>query len=73
ARGKGTEQDVPLLVEIASNIMGNTVCAFGEGMSMPILGILLKFSGEFIEAAKNGVPGSPLGDSTRDLVLGSVA
>lgn len=68
--GKGREQDVALLVEIANNIMGNTVCAFGEGMSMPILGILRKFHGEFLEAAKNGVPGSPLGDSARDLVRG---
>jgi NADH-quinone oxidoreductase subunit F len=72
-RGKGREGDVALLVEIANNIMGNTVCAFGEGMSMPMLGILQKFHGEFIEAARNGVSGSPLGDSAKDLVLGSVA
>jgi NADH-quinone oxidoreductase subunit F len=67
--GKGRVEDVDLLVEIANNVMGNTICAFGEGMAMPILGILQKFRDEFVEAAKNGVPGSPLGDSTRDIVL----
>ena len=70
ARGKGREQDVALLVEILNNIMGNTICAFGEGMCMPILGILQKFHQEFLLAAKNGVPGSPLGESAKELVLG---
>ncbi|MBN1653708.1 MAG: NADH-quinone oxidoreductase subunit NuoF [Deltaproteobacteria bacterium] len=72
-RGKGRKEDVRLLVEIANNIMGNTICAFGDGMSMPMLGLVQKFYDEFLEAAKNGVPGSPLGDSAKELMLGSGA
>ena len=72
-RGKGSKEDVHLLAEIASGIMGSTICAFGEGMSMPMLGLVQKFYDEFLEAAKNGVPGSPLGDSAKQLVLGSGA
>ena len=35
------------LHEIANNIMGNTICAFGEGTAMPALGFLKKFRKEF--------------------------
>jgi NADH-quinone oxidoreductase subunit F len=35
------------LHEIADNIMGNTICAFGEGTAMPALGFLKKFRKEF--------------------------
>ena len=31
------------LHDIANNIMGNTICAFGEGTAMPALGFLQKF------------------------------
>jgi NADH:ubiquinone oxidoreductase subunit F (NADH-binding) len=72
-RGKGCKEDVHLLVEIANGIMGSTICAFGEGMSMPMLGLVQKFYDEFLEAANNGVPGSPLGDSAKELVQGSGA
>ncbi len=73
ARGKGQVEDVDRLVEIANNIMGNTICAFGEATAMPILGLVEKFRDEFLEAAKQGVAGSPLGDSTKDIVRGSVS
>jgi NADH-quinone oxidoreductase subunit F len=72
-RGTGRKEDVHLLVEVANSVMGSTICAFGDGMSMPILGLVRKFYSEFLEAAKNGVPGSPLGDSTKALVLGGNA
>jgi NADH-quinone oxidoreductase subunit F len=35
------------LHDIANNIMGNTICAFGEGTAMPALGFLKKFRKEF--------------------------
>jgi NADH-quinone oxidoreductase subunit F len=36
-----------VLSDIANNIMGNTICAFGEGTAMPALGFLGKFRKEF--------------------------
>ncbi len=35
------------LSDIANGIMGNTICAFGEGTAMPALGYLKKFRKEF--------------------------
>lgn len=54
--GRGKEEDVHLLVDIANNMMGNTICAFGEGTAMPLLGMVQKFREEFVEAAKKGEP-----------------
>ncbi len=45
--GEGTMEDLNLLSDIANNIMGNTICAFGEGTAMPALGFLKKFRKEF--------------------------
>jgi len=52
--GKGTIEDLDLIHEIASNVMGNTICAFGEGASMPMLGFLRKFRKEFEEYIRTG-------------------
>jgi NADH-quinone oxidoreductase subunit F len=45
--GEGTLAELDRLHEIADNIMGNTICAFGEGTAMPALGFLKKFRKEF--------------------------
>ncbi|XYH92313.1 NADH-quinone oxidoreductase subunit NuoF [Sorangium sp. So ce1128] len=45
--GEGTIEELDRLHEIADNIMGNTICAFGEGTAMPALGFLRKFRKEF--------------------------
>jgi NADH-quinone oxidoreductase subunit F len=47
--GEATIEDLDRLHEIADNIMGNTICAFGEGTAMPALGFLRKFRREFEE------------------------
>jgi NADH-quinone oxidoreductase subunit F len=41
--GKGSIAELDELYDIANNIMGNTICAFGEGTAMPALGFLKKF------------------------------
>jgi NADH-quinone oxidoreductase subunit F len=48
-QGEGTREELDRLHEIADNIMGNTICAFGEGTAMPALGFLRKFRKEFEE------------------------
>ncbi|MCU0690136.1 MAG: NADH-quinone oxidoreductase subunit NuoF [Polyangiaceae bacterium] len=52
--GRGTIEELDLLHEIASNVMGNTICAFGEGASMPMLGFLRSFRKEFEEYIRTG-------------------
>jgi NADH-quinone oxidoreductase subunit F len=47
--GEATLEELDRLHEIADNIMGNTICAFGEGTAMPALGFLRKFRKEFEE------------------------
>ena len=47
--GEAEMEELDRLSEIASNIMGNTICAFGEGTAMPALGFLLKFRRELEE------------------------
>jgi NADH-quinone oxidoreductase subunit F len=44
--GEASMDELDRLSEIADNIMGNTICAFGEGTAMPTLGFLLKFRRE---------------------------
>ncbi|HKU43434.1 MAG TPA: NADH-quinone oxidoreductase subunit NuoF [Polyangiales bacterium] len=63
--GKGKPEDVHLLVDIANNMMGNTICAFADGTAMPMLGFVQKFRQEFLDAAKGGVPAHTLGATAR--------
>jgi NADH-quinone oxidoreductase subunit F len=41
-----------LLVSIANNIEGNTVCALGDAAAWPIRGFVTKFRDEFERAVK---------------------
>jgi NADH-quinone oxidoreductase subunit F len=45
-RGEATMEEVDQLHDIADGIMGNTICAFGEGTAMPALGFIKKFRKE---------------------------
>ncbi|MEM6957845.1 MAG: NADH-quinone oxidoreductase subunit NuoF [Myxococcota bacterium] len=68
-KGTASEKDVAILVDIANNMMGNTICAFAEGTAMPLLGMVQKFYEEFVEAAKRRTPLDVRhDDSTRQLV-----
>ena len=65
SEGRGRVEDVDLLVDIANNMMGNTICAFADGTAMPMLGFLQKFRQEFVDAAKGGVPAHTIGATAR--------
>jgi NADH-quinone oxidoreductase subunit F len=45
--GTATMEELDTLHSVANNIMGNTICAFGEGTAMPALGFLKKFRKDF--------------------------
>jgi NADH-quinone oxidoreductase subunit F len=49
ADGQAELDELDRLYEIASNIMGNTICAFGEGTAMPTMGFLKQFRPELEE------------------------
>jgi NADH-quinone oxidoreductase subunit F len=69
--GRGKPEDAALLVDIANNMMGNTICAFADGTAMPMLGLVQQFRDEFIAAGKSGgVSARTLGDTARPLVGG---
>jgi NADH-quinone oxidoreductase subunit F len=53
-QGEATMDELDRLHDIADGIMGNTICAFGEGTAMPALGFLRKFRKEFEAFVKSG-------------------
>jgi NADH-quinone oxidoreductase subunit F len=51
--GEATIDELDRIHEIADNIMGNTICAFGEGTAMPALGFLRKFRKEIEQRVRD--------------------
>ncbi len=45
--GSGTKEDIDLLTDIANNIEGNTICAFGDAAAWPVKYTIKKFRDEF--------------------------
>jgi NADH-quinone oxidoreductase subunit F len=52
AAGKGRKEDVELLKNVADNIAGRTICAFGEACAWPTQSFVDKFRSEFEASAK---------------------
>jgi NADH-quinone oxidoreductase subunit F len=53
--GNATRKDVELLIDVASNIEGNTICAFGEAAAWPVKWAIKKFLPEFVSKVKETV------------------
>jgi NADH-quinone oxidoreductase subunit F len=47
ASGKATMDELNLVSDVASNISGNTICAFGDGAAGPMLAFVQKFRKSF--------------------------
>ena len=47
AEGHGTSADLDLLISIANNIEGNTICALGEAAAWPVRFMITRFRDEF--------------------------
>jgi NADH-quinone oxidoreductase subunit F len=52
--GKASANDVGVLKNVADNIAGRTICAFGEACSWPVQSFVTKFKDEFETVASNG-------------------
>lgn len=48
-QGHGREQDLALLLDIADNINGKTLCALGDAAAMPVASFVKKFKADFEE------------------------
>ncbi len=55
ARGNGTSTDLDLLITIANNIEGNTICALGDAAAWPVKFMIERFRDEFEKAVKDEV------------------
>ncbi|MCK9212390.1 MAG: NADH-quinone oxidoreductase subunit NuoF [Ignavibacteriaceae bacterium] len=58
-RGEGTKKDIDLLVTIAKNIEGNTVCALGDAAAWPVKFMIERFRVEFEAIVKDEVSLEP--------------
>jgi NADH-quinone oxidoreductase subunit F len=54
ASGKGRPGDVNVLKNVADNIAGRTICAFGEACAWPVQSFIAKFKPEFDAHAQRG-------------------
>jgi len=52
--GTATMEELDEISEIASNIMGNTICAFGDGAATPMLAFIRKYRKSFEDYVKTG-------------------
>ena len=55
--GEGSMEELNQLTEIASNITGNTICAFGDGAAQPALSFVRKFRPELEDYVRSGGKG----------------
>ena len=69
--GKGRRKDIDLLVRIAGNIEGNTICPLGDAAAWPVASAIRHFRKEFEEHIKE--PGArPTGGQTDKRMGGQV-
>ncbi|HEY3496344.1 MAG TPA: NADH-quinone oxidoreductase subunit NuoF [Polyangiaceae bacterium] len=52
--GEGSMEELDRIHEIASDITGNTICAFGDGAAQPALAFVRKYRSHFEDYVKNG-------------------
>ena len=46
SKGEATRDEVDMLGDVTNQIAGHTICAFGEGSSWPVQGLLRHFKKE---------------------------
>jgi NADH-quinone oxidoreductase subunit F len=67
--GKGRPQDIELLIKVADNMKGKTICALSDAAALPVLSFVTKFRDEFeyfVREGKSKVKGTafaPKGDA----------
>ncbi len=54
-QGEGDPHNIEVINSVADNVMGRTLCPFGDAFAMPVLSFLQKFRNEFVEHAKGRI------------------
>ncbi len=57
-KGEGREGDIDLLMDIANNIEGNTICALGDAAAWPVQSMIRRFRDEFEKRVKASTVGT---------------
>ncbi len=57
-KGEGTMKDIDILLDVANNIEGNTVCALGDAAAWPVQSMIRRFREEFEARAVDRPSGS---------------
>ena len=57
--GDGQTSDIDLLMDIANNIEGNTICALGDAAAWPVQSMIRRFRDEFEKRVSKTPDGSP--------------
>jgi NADH-quinone oxidoreductase subunit F len=52
--GKGRPQDIELLIKVADNMKGKTICALSDAAALPVLSFVTKFRDEFEYFVREG-------------------
>lgn len=52
-RGEGRKEDIDLLLDVANNIEGNTICALGDAAAWPVQSMIRRFRDEFEKRIKH--------------------
>jgi NADH-quinone oxidoreductase subunit F len=68
--GDGSSNDIRLLQSVADNIMGKTLCAFGDAAATPVITTLKLFANEY-EAYANGQAPEPADYRAQHPVVGA--
>jgi len=55
-KGEGRVGDIDLLMDIANNIEGNTICALGDAAAWPVQSMIRRFRDEFEKRVKTAPP-----------------
>lgn len=55
AQGKGSSKDLDLLINVATNIEGNTICALGEAAAWPVRFMVTRFRDYFEERVEKEI------------------
>ncbi len=61
-RGEGAPRDIELLLSVASNIGGKTLCPFGDAEIAPVVSTIEHFRDEFEHYVREGTSKVPLAD-----------
>ena len=57
--GGGRREDIPLIAELAKNMLGRTFCPLGDAAALPTMSIVKKWPGEFEQHLRGKCPYKP--------------